>query len=188
MCVRCRYVSICEHILRLYPDKRRKKKATTPNDRVQHSSLSLFRLFPVASEGTIGHYCKHVPPGDPSKPRSCSPLWRAGKNRIVQGKQISGSMYKSSGANRRTGRAVDASLATGQPVAEHRRAGQTNGLTGAPATRDESSRERSGKHPNHFCYCIFFSETGTGAETPVGKTKSDIRDVGNETIRSGTCR
>ena len=50
------------------------------------------------------------------------------------------------------------------------------------AIRDESGR------PLTIFVTVFFSETGTGVETPVGKTKSDIRDVGNETIQSGTCR
>jgi hypothetical protein len=66
--------------------------------------------------------------------------------------------------------------------------GSSNSLVARFAGRDESGRERSGKHFNHFRFQILYSGTGAGTGTPVGKTKSDIRDVGNGTIQSGICR
>ena len=58
----------------------------------------------------------------------------------------------------------------------------------APPFRDESDRERSGKSSNHFRYCIFYTGMRTGTGKAVGKAKSELRDAGNDTIRSEICR
>jgi hypothetical protein len=48
---------------------------------------------------------------------------------------------------------------------------------GCHATRDESGRERSGKHPNRSCSCFCLPGTGTGREQPGGNTNSILRDI-----------
>ena len=69
---------------------------------------------------------------------------------------------------------------------QRRRNGMMTRIMTLVALRDESDRERSGKSSNHFRYCIFYTGTGTGKA--VGKTKSELRDAGNDTIRSEICR
>lgn len=52
--------------------------------------------------------------------------------------------------------------------------------------RDENGRGWSEKHSNHFHYCIFLCENGNG--NAGWKMKSELRDFGNDIIRSGTYR
>ena len=54
--------------------------------------------------------------------------------------------------------------------------------------RVENGRERSGKHRNHSRSCIIWPGTVAGTGKPDGKTNSILRDIGNEILRSGTCR
>jgi hypothetical protein len=54
--------------------------------------------------------------------------------------------------------------------------------------RDESGRERLGKHPNHFRFHIFRRERERNRYSSVGKSKSDTREIEIEKIRSETCR
>ena len=54
--------------------------------------------------------------------------------------------------------------------------------------KDESGREQSGKHIKHFRYCFSNLGTEAGTEKPVRKTKSVMRDIENDPIRSEILR